>query len=251
MRNRQTGGYVERIKCIKTPTNIIDDDVPKNQTDSELSPVSAALLEWAEYWYPISWKGLLVSGGLTALAAIATIVFLLLQWLATNIREQHSEWRTSVLELKTTEAKAELAKAKENTAKIELVLNDEVKKNAWRRLSKEQHDEIAAAIRREPPVRLTVAFDGNDPEASVFAADLIRSFEDGGAFVNLKPSAVFIGQMPVFGLLLQASPDFDAAKVESAVSSAAPLGKSESLTSFPAQSRADIFLYVGHKPQAF
>jgi hypothetical protein len=123
--------------------------------------------------------------------------------------------------------------------------------NAGRRLSKEQHDEIAAAVGRKPPIRITVAFDGNDPEASVFAADLISSFEGGGAVVNPQPSAVFIAQRPVFGLLLEASQGFDATKIESAISSAAALGKSESLKNFPAQSRADIYLYVGHKPQAF
>jgi hypothetical protein len=130
-------------------------------------------------------------------------------------------------------------------------LNNEVRKNAGRRLSKEQHDVISAAVRREPPIRFTVAFDGNDPETSVFAADLIVSFEDGGAVVNAQPSAIFIGQRPVFGLLLQASQGFDATKIEIAILTAASLGKSESLKNFPAQSRADIFSYVGHKPQAF
>ena len=133
---------------------------------------------------------------------------------------------------------------------IQKRLNNEVKKHAGRRLSKEQHDEIAAAVRREPPIRVTVAFDGNDPEASVFAADLISSFEGGGAVVNPQPSAVFIAQMPVSGLLLEASQGFDATKIESAISSAASVGKSESLKNFPAHSRADIYLYVGHKPQA-
>jgi hypothetical protein len=127
----------------------------------------------------------------------------------------------------------------------------ELKKSAGRRLSKEQHDEIAAAVRREPPIRATVAFDGNDPETSVFAGDLISSFEDGGAFVNPQPSAVFIGQRPIFGLLLEASHGFDATKIEGAILSAAAVGKSESLKNFPAQSRADIYLYVGHKPPPF
>ncbi|MGC2225262.1 MAG: hypothetical protein WA624_24310 [Methylocella sp.] len=88
-------------------------------------------------------------------------------------------------------------------------------------------------------------------ETSVFAGDLISSFEDGGAFVNPQPSAVFIGQRPIFGLLLQASQGFDATKIQGAISSAAAVGKSESLKNFPAQSRADIYLYVGHKPQPF
>lgn len=137
------------------------------------------------------------------------------------------------------------------SAKTQMQLENEVRKNAGRRLSREQRDDIAAAARRQPPIRFTVAFDGNDPEASAFAADLIKSFEDGGAVVSPQPSAVFIGQMPIFGLMIQVSQNFDAIKIESAISSVAPLAQSESLKSFPTQSRADIFLYVGHKPQPF
>jgi hypothetical protein len=133
------------------------------------------------------------------------------------------------------------------SAKMQTELEDEVKKNAARRLNKEQHDEIAGAVRRQPPIRVTVGFDGNDAEASAFAADLITSLDDGGAIVFPQPSAVFIGQMPVFGLLIQPSQTFDATAIESAISTAVPIGKSDSLKSFPAQSRADIFLYVGHK----
>jgi hypothetical protein len=44
----------------------------------ELSPVDPAALEWAETWYPVAWKGLLTAGAITALAAFATIAFLLL-----------------------------------------------------------------------------------------------------------------------------------------------------------------------------
>jgi hypothetical protein len=118
-----------------------------------------------------------------------------------------------------------------------------------RHIDKKQHDQIAAAVRREPPIKFTVAFDGNDPEASVFAEDLIRSFEDGGAVVIRQPSAVFIDQRPLFGLLLQAAQGFDTAKIESDVSNAAPVGKNESLRNIQAQGRSDVLLYVGHKPQ--
>jgi hypothetical protein len=52
------------------------------------SPINPALLAWAEYWYPIAWKGLLGAGLATALAACATIAFLLLQWRTSLIREQ-------------------------------------------------------------------------------------------------------------------------------------------------------------------
>jgi hypothetical protein len=84
---------------------------------SSLAPVEPSLLEWAEYWYPISWKGVLAAGVLTALGACLTIAFLLLQWRTTTLREEHTEWRTASLELETAKAKAELGTAQADIAK--------------------------------------------------------------------------------------------------------------------------------------
>jgi hypothetical protein len=86
---------------------------------SDLPPISPTLLEWAEYWYPKSWTGLLVAGFVTAIAAAASIAFLLLQWRTTTIREQQSEWRTSVLELQTAKANEAAGKAHERAAALE------------------------------------------------------------------------------------------------------------------------------------
>jgi hypothetical protein len=80
------------------------------------SPIDPTLLAWAEYWYPIAWKGLLGAGIVTALAACATIAFLLLQWRTSLIREQNSDWRTSVLETQAKRADADLLKAKSDIA---------------------------------------------------------------------------------------------------------------------------------------
>jgi hypothetical protein len=88
----------------------------KNQKGSDPVPIDQALLDWAEYWYPISWKGILIGGVITAVGACATIAFLLLQWRTINIREEHSEWRTSTLELQTAEAKRDTTAAQERIA---------------------------------------------------------------------------------------------------------------------------------------
>jgi hypothetical protein len=82
-----------------------------------------------------------------------------------------------------------LETAKQNTARIALILNNEVKKNAWRRLTEEQHDEIAAAAKSLAPLRLTIGYDAADPEVAVFASDLIKANEDGGAVVHPSPGS--------------------------------------------------------------
>ena len=96
-----------------------------------------------------------------------------------------------------------------------------------------------------------ITFDGNDPEASTFATDLIKSLEDGGATVIPEPSAIFVGQMPLLGLTLQPAKDFDAGLIAAALSSVALVQNNESLKGFPERSPADFLLYVGHKPQPF
>jgi hypothetical protein len=89
----------------------------QNKMGSNLSsPIDPTLLAWAEYWYPIAWKGLLAAGIVTAFAACATIAFLLLQWRTSLIREQNSDWRTSVLETQAKKAEADLTTAKAGIA---------------------------------------------------------------------------------------------------------------------------------------
>jgi hypothetical protein len=68
-------------------------------------PVTQALLAWAEYWYPMSWKCLLIAGAVTAIGACVTIAFLLLQWRTLGIRETQAEWRRSILEYQFAELK--------------------------------------------------------------------------------------------------------------------------------------------------
>ena len=81
----------------------------QNQMTSDLPPIDPAALTWIEYWYPVAWKGLLAG---TVIAGITAIGFVLLLWRASNLRDQYSDWRTSVLEVQAKEAEAGLARAK-------------------------------------------------------------------------------------------------------------------------------------------
>src|SRR5207253_3091454 len=79
----------------------------QNQNGSVPVPIDSELLNWAEYWCPISWKGLLFGGIITAVGACLTIAFLLLQWRTTNIRDEHSEWRIAELNKETARLSAD------------------------------------------------------------------------------------------------------------------------------------------------
>ena len=76
----------------------------------ESLPVDPSLLDRANWWFDISWYGLLWAGAVTAVAACATVTFLFLQFWSGGIRDRQSEWRTSSLELQTENAKKETAR---------------------------------------------------------------------------------------------------------------------------------------------
>lgn len=200
----------------------------ENQRASDLSPIAKALLEWAEYWYPISWKGVLVGGVITAVGACATIAFLLLQWRTTAIREEHSEWRTSSLELQTATAKTELGKtqadmanankaieqaraetaeAKRQTAGLEketatarLELERVRNQLAARRVSRAQAEIIIQSLAAKS-VAFSEAGWATDHETQQFAGELWLTLSQAGAKLN---QSLPKGTIDGFGLILSA-----------------------------------------------
>ena len=88
------------------------------ETTLESLPVDPGLLESASRWFDISWYGLLWSGSFTALAAVATVIFLFIQFWSSGVRERHTEWRTTSLEKQTAEAKKETILAQEHIAQL-------------------------------------------------------------------------------------------------------------------------------------
>jgi hypothetical protein len=82
-------------------------------------PASQPILQWAEYWYPISWQWVLAAGAVTALSACVMVAFLVLHWRAASIREMDSEWRATNLEAQTAQARKDTAEALERAADLD------------------------------------------------------------------------------------------------------------------------------------
>jgi hypothetical protein len=191
------------------------------ETVLESLPVDTALLESANRWFDISWYGLIVAGAITALAAFATVVFLFLQFWSSGVRERHTEWRTSTLELETETAKAALGKANAEIANANATaaaaneraaaLEKEAAQAraeqerlkvqlAWRRITKEQHDNLVLILRPHK-MAIRARYVAPDPEASQFAKEIIQTLKDAGAivqeFLELKapfPLGVIVGK---------------------------------------------------------
>lgn len=119
---------------------------------SSSPPVTQALLAWAEYWYPISWKCLLIAGAITAIGACVTIAFLILQWRTSSIRETQAEWRRSNLEYQVAEVKKEATDELAHITALNMEIADLTKNTLYfaqlikpRHLSISQIDDIIRA----------------------------------------------------------------------------------------------------------
>ncbi len=65
-------------------------------------------------WFDISWYGILISGTLTALAAFAGVVFLVVQFWYSSIRDKYSEIRTLEIEERGKQAELKIREAQKS-----------------------------------------------------------------------------------------------------------------------------------------
>jgi len=165
---------------------------------TEISPpLDHGLLEWAEYWYQVSWFGLLSAGLLTALAALATLGFLLLQWKTSTIRETYSEWRTSV-ELQAVEARNETLRLQQSVQ--------------WRRLTDQQKRVLEKELSGTAAPGNFVVYNRDDPEQAQFFMDIVTFLNEhhiNHRLFLLPPSATGQFLFPPTGVLSQSQEGAD------------------------------------------
>lgn len=176
----------------------------------EATPVDAAILEAANWWFDTSWYGLLIAGALTAIAALATVGFLFVQFWSSGIKERHTEWRTTALESETAKANAarsksderiaelnkdtarlsseaesaraaiaganeRAAKAEEKAAEANLAL---MKYKAPRNLSAEQSEKLIGDLREFGPITYDLAYPKMMEPGSFLVSQLIKVFTE-------------------------------------------------------------------------
>jgi hypothetical protein len=174
--------------------------VSENKKGSRPVSIDPALLEWADYWYPISWKGVLAGGLITAVGACATIVFLLLQWRTTGIREAQSEWRTASLETQTAQANAALGVARADIAKANAQIAEasarqkeaELKLEQLRQRVSQRHVDREVFLKNlegKPKAPVEILFVQDDGEAFTLALE-IRDLLKLAAWKVEEPRAI-------------------------------------------------------------
>jgi hypothetical protein len=145
-------------------------------------PASQPLLQWAEYWYPISWQCVLAAGVATALCACVMVAFLVLQWRTASIREMQTAWMATNLEAQTAQARKDTAEALERAADLDREAASLHRRNLSlaelvqpRQLSGEQAHEFTQALSSYSGRSVVLWSYGLDLEGSALAQQIRES----------------------------------------------------------------------------
>jgi hypothetical protein len=167
-------------------------------------------LSWAEgVWSWANWT--FVASLLVGVVATIAIV------VSSNVKERYwdeerrkSAERISSNEAETEKAKADverahadIAKANNEAAAAKLETERLKAQAAWRRITKEQHDDIVRALASHK-LDIIVNYVAADAEASQFAKELMRTLMDAGANVD---DHLQIKAPPPLGIIVENSRD--------------------------------------------
>ena len=67
--------------------------------------------EYVDWWYNLSWKGIIWFGGIAAFATAATVMFSVIQFWSDGIRDEKAEIRSQAMEVSLAEANARAKEA--------------------------------------------------------------------------------------------------------------------------------------------
>ena len=177
-------------------------DTTKRVAVLESVPVDPSLLTSANWWFDVSWYGLMFAGAITGLAALATVFFLFVQFLSSGVKERHTEWRTTALESEIAKAKAELGKANANIAESNARQKEAELKLAELRekLGRPRKIDDAAfleALKNIPPATVEMTLLTNDPDSFWLAFSIWGVLKKvGWSVITSKDSIEPFGQTP-------------------------------------------------------
>ena len=117
-----------------------------------------------------------------------------MQFWSSSVRERNSGWRTDQLELQTEQAKAEFAQANADIARANKKIveaqrdaaqapsgKNNLGRLAWRRMTRQQHDDLVTALKAKAiTVLIYVETVNTDPEAVQYWGEILQTLKDAG-----------------------------------------------------------------------
>jgi hypothetical protein len=141
--------------------------------------------EYADWWYDLSWKGVIGFGAVAAFATAATMVFAVLQFWSHGVRDQRAEERSKSIEIQLGEANARAAKSSERVAELELARAKVEARQPSRTLTQTQQGELTRKLSGFKDVRGTIVASPSTPESEMFASALLGPLNAAGWSITL------------------------------------------------------------------
>lgn len=138
--------------------------------------------EYADWWYDLSWKGIIGFGAIAAVATSLVVVFTMLQFWSDAIRDRKSDERNRTMEVQLGEANA-------RTKEAELKLEELRRKTSPRSITQEQQNELAARLSQFKGVRGTMVASPSTPETEMFTRWLGAPLHDAGWDITFLPGS--------------------------------------------------------------
>ena len=173
----------------------------------------------ANWWYNLSSQGLLVAGSVTALAAVAGIVFLFLQVRSSAVRDRYTDARTASIELQTRQVHLETVAAEQRIRELNVLIAEaNVRTAEFQQRSEEDRLARVKLEQQIAPRRLTAAqifaiksaiivkgcelyiSVAHDQEALAFEAQLREVLVSAGCRIH-RVGTIMAGNRP--GLVIQ------------------------------------------------
>ncbi len=140
--------------------------------------------EYADWWYDLSWKGIIGFGTVAAIATAGTVVFTMLQFWSDSVRDEKSERRNKAMEVQLSEANARALEA-------QLALE---KYKAPRKID---GPAFVAALEGKPKAPVEIVFVRDNPECWQLAMQ-IRDWLKTANWEHTQPAAISGADEPRF-----------------------------------------------------
>ena len=166
--------------------------------------------EYADWWYVVSWRGIIWSGVTTALAAAGVVIFTALQFWSDGIRDQKTDERNRAMEVQVAAANAKTAELEKEAAALKAQAEADKlarlkieARMAPRSLTPQQQNELTSKLSQFKNVRGTIIASPSTQEAEWFAHVLYAPLRAAGWEITVEPGTETAAVLQPRGVIVQ------------------------------------------------
>lgn len=159
--------------------------------------------EYADWWYVVSWKGIIWAGVIAAVAASMVAIFTALQFWSDGVRDQKAEERSKSIEVQLAAANERAAQANERAAEFDLARARIEARIAPRLITQAQQHDLTAKLSQFKDVRGTIIASPSTPESEWFARVLGAPLKEAGWDITILPGTATATILQPTGIVIK------------------------------------------------